>query len=160
MVSKCDTRGLSVDFEAADPRPLHSSHIAEYVYYVCPLLDSDDGLPILVCDVEHTSFHFGLCNRKFVLFVFGGCPCLCRMCHSWQHHCRSCTPVSIGRLQRYFSSLTYAYFHRIVSVEYVAIIYGVPVHTSMSSAKRRLLRNSPSIFRPLLSQFNLLDKIR
>ena len=29
---------------------------------------------IFVCDVEHTSFHFGLCGRKFVLGLFGQCP--------------------------------------------------------------------------------------
>ena len=27
-----------------------------------------------LCDVEHTSFHFGLCGRKFVLCLFGQCP--------------------------------------------------------------------------------------
>ena len=40
---------------------------------------------IFVCDVEHTSFHFGLCGRKFVLCLFGQCPGLCTICHSWQH---------------------------------------------------------------------------
>ena len=30
----------------------------------CPLPDPDGGLSILVCDVEHTSFHFGLCGRS------------------------------------------------------------------------------------------------
>ena len=40
---------------------------------------------LCVCDVEHTSFHFGLCSRKFVLCVFGQCPCLCTICHSWRH---------------------------------------------------------------------------
>ena len=34
---------------------------------------------------------------------------------------------------------------------------GVTVHRNMSSAKRRLERNSPSIFKPLFSQFNLLN---
>ena len=29
--------------------------------------DPDVGLSIPVCDVEHTSFHFGLCSRKFAL---------------------------------------------------------------------------------------------
>ena len=28
---------------------------------------------LFVCDVEHTSFHFGLCGRKFVLCLFGQC---------------------------------------------------------------------------------------
>ena len=39
----------------------------------CPLPDPDVGLSVLVCDVEHTSFHFGLCGRKFVLCLFGQC---------------------------------------------------------------------------------------
>ena len=37
-----------------------SSHIADYIYDFCPLPDPDVGLSILVCGVEHTSFHFGL----------------------------------------------------------------------------------------------------
>ena len=36
---------------------------------------------------------------------------------------------------------------------------GVPVHRYMSSAKRRLERNSPSIFTLLFSQFNLLNML-
>ena len=36
---------------------------------------------------------------------------------------------------------------------------GVSVHRNMSSAKRRLVRNSPSIFTPLFSQFNLLNML-
>ena len=56
------------------------------IYYdVCPLPDPDVGLSIFVCDVEHTSFHFGLCGRKFVLCLFGQCPGLCTICHSWQN---------------------------------------------------------------------------
>ena len=51
----------------------------------CPLPDPDVGLSIFECDVEHTSFHFGLCGRKFVLCLFGQCPGLCTICHSWQH---------------------------------------------------------------------------
>ena len=35
----------------------------------------------------------------------------------------------------------------------------VSVHRNMSSAKRRLERNSPSIFTPLFSQFNLLNML-
>ena len=31
-------------------------------------------LSLYDCDVEHTSFHFGLCGRKFVLCLFGQCP--------------------------------------------------------------------------------------
>ena len=37
--------------------------------------------------------------------------------------------------------------------------YGVSVHRNVSSAKRRLERNSPSIFTPLFSQFNLLNML-
>ena len=40
---------------------------------------------MFVCDVEHTSSDFGLCGRKFVLCLFGQCPGLCTICHSWQH---------------------------------------------------------------------------
>ena len=36
---------------------------------------------------------------------------------------------------------------------------GVSVHRNMSSAKRRLESNSPSIFTPLFSQFNLLNML-
>ena len=36
---------------------------------------------------------------------------------------------------------------------------GASVHRKMSSAKRRLERNSPSIFTPLFSQFNLLNML-
>ena len=63
----------------------HFSHIADYIYDFCPLPDPDVGLSILLCDVEHTSFHFGLCGHKFVLCLFGQCPGLCTTCHSWQH---------------------------------------------------------------------------
>ena len=37
------------------------------------------------CDVEHTSFHFSMCGRKFVLCLFDECPGFCIICHSWQH---------------------------------------------------------------------------
>ena len=47
--------------------------------------DPDVGLSILVCDVGHTSFHFGLCGRKFVLCLFGQCPARCTICYGWQH---------------------------------------------------------------------------
>ena len=42
------------------PGPFHCSHFVDYIYDFCPLPDPDVGLSILVCDVEHTSFHFGL----------------------------------------------------------------------------------------------------
>ena len=83
-----DAQGPSVVFEAVDmpcPGPFHFSHSVDYIYAFCPLPDPDVGPSIFVCDVEHTSFHFGLCGRKFVLCLFGQCPGLCTICHSWQH---------------------------------------------------------------------------
>ena len=35
----------------------------------CPLPDPDVGVSILVCDIEHTSLHFGVCGSKFVWSV-------------------------------------------------------------------------------------------
>ena len=75
-------------FEAVNmpcPGPFHLSHSLDYIYEFCPLPDPDVDPSIFVCDVEHTSFHFGLCGRKFVLCLFGQCPGLCTICHSWQH---------------------------------------------------------------------------
>ena len=46
------------------PRPFHFSYIVSYIYDFCPLPNTYVGLSIFVCDVEHTSFHFGLCDRK------------------------------------------------------------------------------------------------
>ena len=83
-----DARGPSVVFEAVNmpcPGPFHFSHSVDYIYEFCPLPDPDVGHSIFVCDVEHTSFHFGLCGRKFVMCLFGQCPGLCTICHSWQH---------------------------------------------------------------------------
>ena len=60
------------------------SHIAEHEYDWCPLPDPDVGLSILACDVEYTSFDFGLCGRKFVLCLFGWCL-VHHKWHSWQH---------------------------------------------------------------------------
>ena len=97
-----DTRGPSVVFEAVDmpcPGPFHFSYSVDYIYDFCPLPDPDVGLSIFVCDVEHTSFHFGLCGRKFVLCLFGQCPGLCTICHSWQHAGVVGTHVSSGRWQ-------------------------------------------------------------
>ena len=42
------------------PGPFHFSHSIDYIYDFCSLPDPDVGLSILLCDVEHTSFHFGL----------------------------------------------------------------------------------------------------
>ena len=76
---------LSYGLQVVTRDQVHFSHIADYIYDFCPLPNPDVGLSILVCDVEHTSFHFGLCGRKFVLCLFGQCPGLCTICHSWQH---------------------------------------------------------------------------
>ena len=83
-----DARGPSVVFQAVDmpcPGPFHFSHSVDYIYEFCPLPNPDVGPSIFVCDVEHTSFHFGLCGRKFVLCLFGQCQGLCTIRHSWQH---------------------------------------------------------------------------
>ena len=52
------------------PGPFNCSHSVDYIYDFCPLLDPDVDISIFVCDVEHTSFHVGLCGRKFVLGLF------------------------------------------------------------------------------------------
>ena len=83
-----DAQGPSVVFEAVNmpcPGPFHFSHSVDYICEFCPLPDPDVGPSIFVCDVEHTSFHFGLCGRKFVLCLFGQCPGLCTIGHRWQH---------------------------------------------------------------------------
>ena len=59
------------------PGPFNLPHIADYIYDFCPLRDQDVGRSIIVRDIEYTSFHFGLCGRKFVLGLFGQCPGLC-----------------------------------------------------------------------------------
>ena len=56
------------------PGPFHFSYSVDFIYDFCPLPDQDVGLSISVCDVEHTSFHFRLCGRKFILCLFGQCP--------------------------------------------------------------------------------------
>ena len=50
------------------------------ITFVCFLTQMNIGLSIY--DVEHTSFHLGLCGCKFILCLFGQCPCLCTICHS------------------------------------------------------------------------------
>ena len=83
-----DMRGPSVVFEAVDMPclgPFHFSHNVDHIYGFCPLPVPYVGLYIIVCDVEHTSFHFCLCVRKLVLRLSGLCPGICTICHSWQH---------------------------------------------------------------------------
>ena len=67
------------------PGPFHLSHCVRYIYDFCPLPDTDVGLSIFVCDVEHISFHSGLCGRTFIVCLFGQCPGICTIYHSWQH---------------------------------------------------------------------------
>ena len=62
------TGGTSVVFKAVDvpcPGPFHFSHIADYIWFVSSTWPR--------CD---TSFHFGLCGRKFVVCLFGQCQML------------------------------------------------------------------------------------
>ena len=198
------------------------SHSVDYIYEFCPLPDPDVGPSIFVCDVEHTSFHFGLCGRKFVLYLFGQCPGLCAICHSWQHtgvvHLSLqadgyaafedisvfgvCRPACHGSSLYLFVLVLFRdavvlsqvhvawdiFYQHIVHV-YRGVVYkhhlclcdvhlkthsstfigfscsiccsccGVSVHRNMSSAKRILERNSPSIFTPLFSQFNILNML-
>ena len=67
------------------PGQFHFAHTADYIYDFCLLPDPDICLSILVCDGEHTSFHFGLCGRKFALCLFGQCTGICTIWHSWKH---------------------------------------------------------------------------
>ena len=208
-----DTRGTSVVFEAVDmpcPGPFHFFYSVDYIYDFCPLPDPDVGLSTFVCDVEHTSFHFGLGGRKFVLCLFCQCPGFCTTCHSWQHTgvvhlslqtdgkvafedvpvfgvcCPACHDSSLYLLLYTvpwtFSISTVFTFIGVLSttITFVFAMFilrpirllssdsscsiccsscGVPVHRNMSSAKRRLERNSPSIFTPLFSQLNLLNML-
>ena len=56
------------------PGRFNCYHSVDYIYDLCPLPDPDVGISIFVCDVERTSFHFGLCGRKIVLCLFGQRP--------------------------------------------------------------------------------------
>ena len=83
-----ETRGPSVVFEAVDvtcPGPLHLSSIAVYVDAFWPFPAPHVALCVLVCDVEHASFHFSLCGRRFIMCLFVECPCICTRCHIMQH---------------------------------------------------------------------------
>ena len=56
-------------FEAVDVPclgPLYCSRVADYV-----------GSSLLVCVVEDTYFHFGMCGCQFVPYPCGECPGLC-----------------------------------------------------------------------------------
>ena len=197
------------------PGPFHCSYCADYIYDLCPLPDPDVGLSIFICDVEHTSLYFGMCGRKFVLRLFGQCPCLCTICHSWQHTgvvhlspqadgkvvfedvpvfgvCRpACHDSSLYLfvLVLFLEAVVLSQAHVALDIFYQYIIHanlgvvynhhlcpirlhssdsscsiccsscGISVHRNMSSAKRGLERNSPSIFTPLFSQFNLLNML-
>ena len=63
------------------------SYTANYLYTCCPLPDPDVGPSVFVFDVEHTSFHFGLCGHKFffAVLVLSVSRSLHHRRHSWQH---------------------------------------------------------------------------
>ena len=174
------------------------SYSGDYIYDLCPLLDPDVGLSVVVCDIEHTYFHIGMC----LVSVHVSAPHVIANAHM------ICIPVSSGKPACHDSSLYLfvvvlfleavvlsqvhvalnIFYQQIVHV-YRGVVYnhhiclcdvhlkthsptfigqffsiccsscGVSVHMNMSSAKRILGRNSPSIFTPLFSQFNLLNKI-
>ena len=75
------------------PWPFHFSHSVDYIYDLCPLPDPEVDISIMlilgamnnIFHIEHTCLYFGLCGHKFVLCLFGQCPGLCTICHSWQH---------------------------------------------------------------------------
>ncbi len=197
-------------------------HSVDYIYELCPFPDPYVGPSIFVCDVEHTSFHFGLCGRKFVLCLFGQYLGFWTTCHSWQHTrvvhlslqvdgkvafediavfgvCRpACHDSSLYLfvLVLFLDAVVLSQVHVAWDIFYQHIVHiyrgvvynhhiclcdvhlkthsssftdssysiccsycGVSVHKKMSSAKRRLLRNSPSIFTPLFSQFIILNML-
>ena len=153
---------------------------------------------------------------------FGQCPCLCTICHSWQHTgvvhlslqadgkvasedipvfgiCRpAChdSSLCIFVLVLFLEAVVLSYVHVTFDIFYRHIVHvyrgvvfnhhlcfamfilspicllssdsscsnccsscGVYVHSTMSSAKRRLEGNCPPIFIPLFSQFNLLNML-
>ena len=73
------------------------SHIADYIYDSCPFPNPDVGFSILVYNVEHTSFHFDQCARKFVLCLFSQC---CREQLGWDG-----VPLSYSSLDPDFLTL-------------------------------------------------------
>ena len=82
------TRGPPVVFEAVYmpcPGPFHFSHSVHYIYDFYPLPDPDVGPSIFVCDVEPTSFHFGLCAASLFYACLVSVQVSAPLCHSWQH---------------------------------------------------------------------------
>ena len=51
------------------PGPFHFSYSVDYIYDFCPLPDPDVGLSILVCDIEHTSFHFSTVHQYIFIWI-------------------------------------------------------------------------------------------
>ena len=74
------------------PEPLHflKNGYADYICELCSLPGPDVGLSVLVCDLGHTSFHFGMCGRMFVV---------CLLVSVQLAALRSCTPV-FGQMAR------------------------------------------------------------
>ena len=52
------------------PGPFHFSYSVDYIYDFCPFLDPDVGLSIFACDVEYTSFHFGMSGQVCSVLVW------------------------------------------------------------------------------------------
>ena len=82
---------------------------------------------------------------------FSGCSVVPRFLSA---HCLQPSPF-------FFAMFILRYIRLLSSDSYCSICCsscGVSLHKNMSSAKRRLERNSGSIFTPLFSHFNLLNK--
>ena len=45
------------------PGPFHFCYSVDYIYDFCPLPDPDDGLSIMVCDVQQNGRYMIRCNR-------------------------------------------------------------------------------------------------
>ena len=87
------------------PGPFHFSQSVHYIYDFCPFPDPDVGPSIFVCDVEHTSFHFGMCGHKFVqCLVWSVSRCKFVQCLVWSVY-RSLHHVIAGSSQELYSCL-------------------------------------------------------
>ena len=85
------------------PGPFHFSYSVDYIYEFCPLPDPDVGLSIFVCDVEHTSFHFGLRGRKFGMCLFGQCPGVVFITYDGHISKPGITELKVGSSENWYS---------------------------------------------------------
>ena len=143
-------RGPLVVFDAVDVLSrtikFHFSHIADYIYDFCPLPDPDVRISILVCEVDHTSFHFGLCGRKFVLCQFPGISTIYVIAGSIQE-LYTCLFRLMGLLLLKIGSrsislcLAYAaLFVHVFQDCYVHVLYSLFLQSQMHSRKPRTQR--------------------